>query len=122
MMDNLYCLLLSAVIVGHLGFAVIQWTKWEGLCAKITNLTPSEAKNTIFLGRSIGSYNEAIAVGLIASMWLEPTAQPVVQGVTLALIVATAVQGARSTNGSGILVARVLPAAAALAVLIVRHV
>lgn len=108
---------MALVIGGHILFAYRQWFKWPELCAKLTDLTRDEALKTAFLGRSIASYNASIAVGLALSFLLDSSAQAWVQGVTLALIVATAAVGNAGVRGSTILVARLAPAAAALAVL-----
>ncbi|MEM7224092.1 MAG: DUF1304 family protein [Pseudomonadota bacterium] len=128
----LYGALLAFVIFGHFKFAKLQWFHWDALCEKLTDLRDEEIKRTAFLGRSIASYNASIGVGLILSLLLAPNMEdlvprpevglpaPVVwvQGVVLALIVATAAVGSSGVRDNSILKGRLLPAAAALAVLI----
>lgn len=109
---------LMAVILGHLFFAYQQWFKWPDLCEKLTDLRGEDIEKTAFLGRSIASYNTSIVVGLLLSFRLDDAPQAWVQGMTLALIVATAAVGATGTRGNAILIARLLPAAVALVALI----
>ena len=117
-MSLLFYLLFSLVIVGHFFFAYQQWFKWPELCAKLTEFTGSEIEKTAFLGRSIASYNASISVGLLLSLLLAEPGQAMVQGVTLLLVVATAVVGAQGTRGNSILIARLAPALLALITLI----
>ncbi len=114
-MTMLFNLAMFAVIAGHFGFAHLQWFRWDRVCAKLTDLTPEEAVRTAFLGRSFASYNASIGLGLGLSFLLAEGAREWVQAVTLALIVFTAAIGAAGTRGNLILLARLAPAAVALA-------
>ena len=113
-MINLYYATLALVIAGHLLFAFLQWFKWDFVCKRMTDLTGPEVERTAFLGRSFASYNASVGVGLLLSCCLDPTPQAWVQGVVLALIVATAAVGAAGAQGNAILKYRLSPAAAAL--------
>lgn len=110
-----------SVIIGHIGFAYLQWAKWERLAERLLGLTPPEAQRIAGLGRSFAAYNLAIAVGLSLSFWLDPHAQFQVQAVVMACVIATAAIGASGTRGKSILLFRLLPAAAALVLLIVTR-
>jgi uncharacterized membrane protein len=121
-MSIIYYILMALVIGGYLYFAYRQWSDWPAVAAKISKLTALEAEKTEFLGRSFASYNASIGVGLLLSFLLEGSAEPWVQGVTLAAIVGTAAVGAMGTTGNLILKFRLFPAAAALAVLILWQV
>lgn len=120
-MEYLTGLAMAVVIVGHFLFAYLQWFRWRQVCKRLTDFTPDEAIKAAFLGRSVASYNAAIAVGLLLSFLLAHDTQLYVQGVVLALIVLTAVVGATGTRGNAILIARLLPAAAALLLLLLSR-
>ena len=119
-MTILFYLAMLAVIGGHFFFAYGQWFKWPDLCKELTDLEGQEVDKTTFLGRSIASYNASIGAGLLLSFLLVNEAW--VQGVTLALIVATAAVGASGTKTNTIRNLRLLPAAAALVLLIILQV
>ena len=130
-----YVAAVLAVIGGHLFFAYGQWFKWPKLCEALTNLRDDEVERTAFLGRSFASYNASIALGLALSFLIEYASEAGsedapqmgahgaiedwVQGVVLVLIVATAAVGASGTKTNTILKFRLLPAAVALALLLV---
>ena len=121
-MTILYYLAMFVVVGGHFFFAYRQWFRWPDLCAKLTDLTGSEAEKTAFLGRTFAAYNAAIAAGLFLSFLLAEGPRAWVQGVTLALIVATAAVGGSGTKGNTILMVRLLPAALALVILVILRI
>lgn len=108
------------VIAGHFAFAYLQWFDWEALTGRLTKMSPDSVAEAAFLGRSIASYNAAIGLGLLLSLKLEARARFFTQAVVLACIVVTAVVGAMGTEGPSILIARLAPAAFALAALLAR--
>ena len=109
-----YYLALAVVILGHFGFAYLQWFKWPGLAKSLTKLPEGALETSASLGRSFASYNASIAVGLLLSFRLEDPTRMSAQAVVLALIVATAAVGAAGTKTNRILKFRLTPAAAAL--------
>lgn len=119
-MQYVYWIFLAAVIGGHLFFAYGQWRKWPDLCAKLTDLDKDGVRNSAFLGRSIGSYNACVGIGLLLTFRLEGRAEADVQTVILLFIVATACVGWWGTKHRShtILIARLAPAAIALGLLI----
>ncbi len=114
------------VVVGHFAFASMQFFCWRWLCGRLTNLTPGEIENTAFLGKSIGSYNASIGLGLLLSLKLVYGAYGLlcsgkllssasgaflgVQMAVMAFIALTAVVGALGTKGPTIWIARFSPA------------
>ncbi len=118
-MIYLYYLVMLFVIGSHIFFAYGQWFKWPELCKKLTDLEGIEVSKTAFLGRSIASYNASIGVGLLLSFLLDSSSGAWVQGVTLALVIATATVGSISTKGNFIRNYRLLPAILALLCLVI---
>ena len=116
-MIYLFYLALIAVIGGHFAFAYMQWFKWKGLCRSVTDMSDEAIEQSAFLGRSIGSYNASIGVGLLLSFRLSDTAEYRVQLAVFAFIVLTAAVGAMGTKGNRILILRLLPAALAFILL-----
>ena len=113
-----FYLAMAVVIGGHVFFAVMQACNWDILAGNLTDMSRGEIEASAFLGRSIASYNVSIALGLGLSFLLPKGPRARVQYVVLALIVATAAVGAAGTKGNDILLARLLPAAIALAALL----
>lgn len=107
-----------AVVIGHVFFALGQWFAWPRVCKKLTDFSDETIEHTAFLGRSIASYNAAIAVGLLMSLSLPEELQSSVQAVVMALISATALVGWMGTKGNSILYVRFLPAFIAMVLLV----
>lgn len=120
-----YWVFIAIVIGGHFFFAYQQWFEWPELFNSLAIVASEDHKaiagdNTGFLGRSIASYNASVGLGLLLSILLGKPARHWVQGMILFFIVLTAAVGASGTAGYAILVARLLPAAIALVLLLVH--
>ena len=90
MISSLYLIALACVIAGHFFFDYMQWFKWTGLCARLTDLSETEAVNTIGFGRSFASYNASVGAGLVLSLWLAGAAEFKVQAAVLVFVVLSA--------------------------------
>ena len=117
-----YWVCMVLVIAGHFAFAYMQAFKWDWLAKRLTNLDGPEIASAAFLGKSIASYNAAVGAGLALSFWLEKALHVPVQAGVLLAIVLTALVGNAGTKGNSILLARLAPAAAALALLILMQI
>ncbi len=115
--NKFYLICFALVLLGHIVFAIMQWSFWPRLCKRLTGLEGTEIDKTKFLGRSFASYNAAIAIGLLLSLRLDVDVQAKVQLVTLGLIAITALVGNAGARGNTILFLRFLPAAAGCLIL-----
>lgn len=112
-------ILICVVIVAHVVFATMQAFSWPFVAKRLLNIEdPDAIAKTSSVGKSFASYNFSIAIGLGLSFRISESVAHDVQLTVMALIVFTAIVGFLGTRSKVILVGRLLPAVAAVLLLV----
>lgn len=121
-MDRLAEVLIILVAISHLGFLVLEMFLWQTETGrKIFHLTPEFAAQSATLAKNQGFYNGILAAGLLWSFFLQnPQSQFDFRVFFLLAVVGAGVFGAFTAKRS-ILYYQALPAAVALAVLLLSR-
>jgi uncharacterized membrane protein len=104
------------VVLLHLGFMVLEATKWSSpLGQRLTNLSENAASETVGVGFNMGLYNGFLGLGLLwVTFALREREAYSAQWLFLTFIVVAGVVGAISMRNKGIFLFQSLPALAAL--------
>ena len=115
-------ILIWVVIVAHVVFAAMQAFYWPFVTKRLLKIEDPEAvAKTATVGKSFASYNISVAIGLGLSFRISESVAHDVQLTVMALIVFTAIVGFLGTRSKVILFGRLLPALAAVVMLVMGH-
>ena len=112
-------ILIWVVALAHVVFGAMQAFRWPFVAKRLLEIEDPEAiAKTAKVGKSFASYNLSVAAGLGLSFRLSDTVAHDVQLTAMALIVFTAIVGFLGTKSKVIFLGRLLPAVAAIALLV----
>ena len=112
-------ILIWVVILTHIVFAGMQAFRWPFVATRLLDIEdPGVIAQTATVGTSFASYNFSIAIGLGLSFRLDDSPAHDVQLAVMILIVFTAIIGYLGTRSVVILFGRLLPAVAAVVLLV----
>jgi putative membrane protein len=99
------------VVLLHLGFMVLEATKWSSpLGQRLTNLSENAASETVGVGFNMGLYNGFLGLGLLwVTFALREREAYSAQWLFLTFIVVAGVVGAISMRNKGIFLFQVVP-------------